>query len=409
MEELFKQVIDGLESYPYIFEITKVLFVALISFIGYLLTRLILSKIVRRLVFREIPDPRIMRILDKFLRILSYITPLIIIDAFSYLFVLINEFLQTITDALIVVAVLAAINYFIDSVVAILAQKSRYRNLPFKSYGQIVKVVFLIFGIVIIIAILTNQSPWTLLGGLSAMTAVLLLIFRDTILSFVASIQISSYDLIKVGDWIEVPQFGADGDVIDISLNVVKVQNWDKTITTIPTYKLVDNSFKNWKGMTQTGGRRISRSINVDIKSVKFCDEQMIEKFRRISALSDYLDRKTVEIKKWNEDHKIDNSVLVNGRRMTNIGVFRAYLNAYLERRKDVNKNLTYMVRQLAPTEYGIPIQIYVFTATTKWIEYEAIQSDIFDHIFAVVPFFELQIFQLPSGTDFHQASLQLT
>ena len=216
-----------------------------------------------------------------------------------------------------------------------------------------------------------------------------------------ASIQISSYDLVKVGDWIEVPKFGADGDVIDISLNVIKVQNFDKTITIIPTYKLIEDSFKNWRGMTLSGGRRIKRAVYIDQSSIKFCTEDMLTRFEKFYLIKDYIKQKKQEVKKYNEEKGIDNSVIVNGRRLTNVGTFRAYLKAYLIQREDINKDLTFLIRQLPTGPEGLPIEIYVFANTTAWVEYEDIQSDIFDHILAVLPQFELKIFQNPTGSDF--------
>ena len=236
---------------------------------------------------------------------------------------------------------------------------------------------------------------------MGALTAVILLIFRDTILSFVASIQISSYDLVKIGDWIEVPKFGADGDVIDISLNVIKVQNFDKTITVIPTYKLIEDSFKNWRGMTLSGGRRIKRAVYIDQSTIKFCTEEMLTRFEKFHLIKDYINQKMEEVKKYNFDKGIDNSELVNGRRLTNVGTFRAYLKQYLMQREDINKNLTFLIRQLPPGPEGLPIEIYVFANNIVWSIYEDIQSDIFDHVLAVVPQFELKIFQNPTGSDF--------
>ena len=216
-----------------------------------------------------------------------------------------------------------------------------------------------------------------------------------------ASVQINSYDLIRKGDWIEMKKYGADGDVIDISLNVIKVQNWDKTIVVVPTYKLLEESFINWRGMQMTGSRRIKRSILIDVNSVKFCDEEMLNRFKKYQMISEYLETKTEEIKKYNVEHGFDESQLINGRRLTNLGTFRIYLENYLKKRQDVNTGLTFMVRHLDPGPTGIPIEVYVFAATTQWVKYEGIQADIFDHIFAVVPLFDLKVFQTPSGTDF--------
>lgn len=228
-----------------------------------------------------------------------------------------------------------------------------------------------------------------------------MLIFKDAILGFVGGIQLTSNDMVRIGDWISMPKFGADGNVTDITLTTVKVQNWDKTITTIPTYALVTDYFQNWRGMEDSGGRRIKRSINIDMNSVKFCDQKMLDKFRKFHFIVDYLEKKNDELETFNNRYEIDNSIMVNGRRQTNLGVFRAYLKVYLSHKPEINKDMTFMVRQLQPTPNGIPLEIYVFSNVQAWVKYEEIQADIFDHILAVIPQFELNVFQQPSGTDF--------
>ncbi|MCK4750520.1 MAG: mechanosensitive ion channel, partial [Bacteroidales bacterium] len=232
-----------------------------------------------------------------------------------------------------------------------------------------------------------------------------MLVFKDTILGFVASIQLSANHMVKQGDWIEMPSHNADGDVIDISLNTVKVRNWDKTITTVPTYALVSESFKNWKGMEESGGRRIKRSINIDMNTVKFIDKEMAEKLKKIHLLKDHIETRQEEIRKYNEENQIDGSVLVNGRRMTNLGTFRLYIEQYLKHHPKVHQELTMLIRHLQPTEAGLPIEIYVFSNDQAWANYEAIQADIFDHILAVIPEFGLRVFQDPTGGDFQNLS----
>ncbi len=274
---------------------------------------------------------------------------------------------------------------------------------PLKGYVQIVKLVlFLAVGIIIVCYFL-GLSPVGLLSGLGAMTALILLIFKDTILSFVASIQIVTNDLVRVGDWIEMPQCNADGDVIEIALYTIKVQNWDKTITTIPTYKLIQESFKNWRGMKLARGRRIKRAILIDQTSVRFLDKETINRLKKIQILKEYIEKKEKELEEYNKAHNIDDSVLVNGRRMTNLGTFRAYLTHYLKNHPRVRKDLTFMVRQLAPTPEGLPLEVYAFSSDTNWIRYEGIQADIFDHILACIPEFGLRVYQKPSGHDFEK------
>ena len=274
------------------------------------------------------------------------------------------------------------------------------KHRPIKGYVQIAKIAIYFIAIIIIIATVFGKSPKGLLTALGTAAAVLILVFKDTILGFVASIQLSANKMVKPGDWISIPSHNADGTVIEISLNTVKVQNWDKTITTVPTYALVSDSFYNWKGMEESGGRRIKRSVIIDMKSIKFCTPEMIKKFKKIQILRDVIEKKEKELDEYNKKHEIDNSVLVNGRRMTNIGVFRAYIGAYLHNHPKINNEMTSMVRQLQPTDKGLPLQIYVFSSDKRWVEYEKIQSDIFDHILAVAPEFDLRVFQNPSGYD---------
>jgi len=274
------------------------------------------------------------------------------------------------------------------------------RERPIKGYIQVIKIITYIFVGIYLVSTLLNRSPWVLLSGLGAMTAILLLIFKDSILGLVAGIQLTFNDMIRIGDWIEMPKYGADGDVVDITLNTVKVQNWDKTITTIPAYTLISDSFKNWRGMSESGGRRIKRAVNIDMTSIKFCDEAMLERFRSIQYISDYIDRRQKEIEQYNRDNNIDTSVIVNGRKMTNIGTFRAYVKEYLHHHPKIHQDMTFLIRQLKPTEYGLPIEIYVFSNDQAWANYEAIQADIFDHILAVVPEFDLRVYQQPSGHD---------
>jgi miniconductance mechanosensitive channel len=279
-------------------------------------------------------------------------------------------------------------------------QVSRQR--PIKGYLQIASIIFYFLSGIFIFSVLLNKSPWGLISIFGGLTAVLLLIFKDTILGFVASIQLASNDMIAIGDWIEMPSYGADGDVIDISIHTVKVQNWDKTITTIPTYALISNSFKNWRGMQLSGGRRIKRSISIDMNTIRFCTDEMIEEFRKIHVLKPYIDAKMSELNTYNQSVPI-NDHMANGRRMTNVGTLRAYIVSYLKSHPKIHQQMTFLVRQLEPTDRGLPLQIYVFSNDQQWTNYEAIQSDIFDHILSVVPEFGLRVFQSPSGYDVHQ------
>jgi len=274
---------------------------------------------------------------------------------------------------------------------------------PIKGFIQVLKLLVYFLAAVFVISVLLNKTPVYLLSGIGALAAVMMLVFRDSILGFVAGIQLAANKMVAVGDWIDMPKYGADGDVLEVALTTVKVQNWDKTITTIPTYALISESFKNWRGMSESGGRRIKRSVNIDISSIRFCDEQMLERYAKIQHISAYLEKKKHELEVFNRAIEVDNASLANGRRLTNVGTFRAYIEAYLRNHPHINTDMTFLVRQLSPTEHGLPIEIYVFSNDIEWANYEAIQADIFDHILAVVPEFDLRVFQNPSGADFRR------
>ncbi len=331
---------------------------------------------------------------------LAYLAPAMVIYFGAGTFFQAAHIIQRIISGYVFFVIILIIDRILSAALSIYDSYPISRKRPLKGYVQIIKIFLYVMGGIIVICLLIDQSPWALLSGLGALTAVFLLIFRDTILSFIASLQIITNDLIHVGDWIEMPKYGADGDVIEMALHTVKVQNWDKTITTIPTYKLIDESFKNWRGMTECGGRRIKRALLIDQTSIRFCDEQMIKKFMKIQVLRPYIERKLAELEAYNREQGIDTSQVVNGRRMTNIGTFRAYCIAYLKQHPNIRQDMTFIVRQLAPTPDGLPLEIYVFSNDTAWANYEAIQADIFDHLLAVVPEFGLRVYQRPSGHD---------
>lgn len=272
---------------------------------------------------------------------------------------------------------------------------------PISGYLDGIKITAYVMAGIFIISILTNKSPWGILSILGGFTVVLMLVFKDTILGFVASIQLSGHDMVRVGDWIEMPKYDADGDVIDVTIHTVRVRNWDKTITTIPTYNLVSDAFKNWRGMSESGGRRIKRSLHIDIASIKFCTDEMLQRFKKFDLITNYISLKEEEISRYNQKFFAESSQLINGRRQTNIGVFRAYISAYLKNHPKIHQDMTFIIRHLEPTRFGLPLQIYVFSNDQVWANYEAIQADIFDHFLAAVPEFDLRIFQNPSGYDF--------
>jgi miniconductance mechanosensitive channel len=285
----------------------------------------------------------------------------------------------------------------------VLAPTKAGQEVPLRGILQGLKLFAAVVALILGISLLIGKSPVILFSGLGAMTAVMLLVFKDPLLGLVAGIQLSANDMLKVGDWLEMPKYGADGEVLDINLTTVKVRNWDKTITSIPSYALIADSFKNWRGITEAGGRRIKRSFNIDVGSVHFLGAEEIERLRALPLLSEYLERKLKEIDAYNHSSDVDARLPLDGRRLTNLGTLRAYLTMYLNANEALNQDLTLMVRQLAPAAEGIPLEVYCFTRTTDWVPYEDIQSDIFDHILATIPAFNLRLFQNPTGQDFRQ------
>jgi miniconductance mechanosensitive channel len=309
--------------------------------------------------------------------------------------------------SLMVLVLAVSANAFLAAVNDLYSTRPDAKSRPIKGYLQIVAIVLYIAAGILIISLLLDRSPAVFLGGLAGLTAVVLLVFRDTILSLVASIQLTQNDMIAVGDWIEMPKFGADGDVVDIALHTIKVQNWDKTITTIPTHKLIEDSFKNWRGMARSGGRRVKRAIHLDLGTVRFLTQDEIRRLRRFELLRDYIGRKVAEIDEYNRERQAradevsgGEGLITHARRLTNLGTFRAYIVSYLRQHPQVHQGMTLLVRQLQPGSSGLPMEIYVFFNDTNWIHYEAFQSDIFDHLLAMVPEFGLRVFQNPSGED---------
>lgn len=312
-----------------------------------------------------------------------------------------NHFLGNVALAFTILFQVLALGALLNALLDIYARTDHARTRSIKGYVQLAKMILYIFGAIIIVATLIDRSPLLLLSGLGAMSAVILLVYKDTLLSFVASVQLTSNDMLRVGDWIEMPQVGADGDVVDITLHTVKVQNFDKTIVSIPTWRMMSESFKNWRGMQQSGGRRIKRSLFIDASGVRFVRDDEELKLTQIHLLTDYIGRKQAELKSWNEAQGNVAALSANRRRMTNIGTFRAYALAYLNSHPDIQPDMTCMVRQMQATAQGIPLEIYCFTRTTAWADYERIQGDIFDYLLAVMPEFGLSLYQQPSGMDF--------
>ena len=321
--------------------------------------------------------------------------PILIIFNFAYSFPNLSFILPKLCYALLWINSISLITSILDSVSQVYRTKNPESRKPMRSFVQLIKLLLYFLGFLFVFGILLNQSPLTLLTGLGALTAVLMLVFKDTLLGLVSSIQISANHLIEIGDWIEMPSFGADGSVLDISLHTVKVKNWDNTITTIPTYAMTSNSFKNWQGMSKSDGRRIKRSLYLDMNSVKFCSPEMIQHLNKFTLLKSYLDAKHAELNQQPDSEGF------NQRRLTNLGTFRAYCFEYLKHHQDINQDLTLLVRHRDPTTEGLPIEIYVFSKNKNWVPYENIQADVFDHLIAILHEFELRVFQKPSGKDF--------
>jgi len=311
-----------------------------------------------------------------------------------------EQLLRNVTMGYMALMLTLALTAMLSAANDIYAASPAAKDRPLKGFVQLVQIVVWIFGGIMIIAAVLDRSPLLLLSGFGAMTAILLLIFKDTILSLVASVQLTAQDMVRVGDWIEMPQFGADGDVVDVQLHTVKVQNWDKTITTIPTHRLITDSFKNWRGMSQARARRIKRAILVDVSSIRFQTQDEVDYFTRFALLKDYVANKEQELADYNKGLASEVNAEVNRRRLTNVGTFRAYAYNYLKHHPKIHKGMTLIVRQLGPGPEGLPLEIYCFTDTTEWVAYEDIQSDIFDHLLAIVPEFGLRLFQKPAGSD---------
>jgi len=390
--------------------ITDFLLILVIGVILYYITKYIIIRIIKKIASRTASKWDDVLLEKKVFNRLAFLIPGILVyqsapASLSEFPPSLIQLVLKLTNIYIILIFLMVINSFFNAIYEVY-QKSDYAKYhPIKGYIQVGKIIVFIIGSLLILSYFFNQSPLYMLGGLGAFSAVLLLIFKDPILGFVGGIQLSANDMVRQGDWISMPKFGADGTVLEISLTTVKVQNFDNTITTLPTYALVSESFQNYRGMKESGVRRIKRSISIDMSSVKFCTGDMLDRFRKVSILKAYVDTTQQMLEQYNLENDIDNSIPVNGRRQTNIGVFRAYLEAYLSNHPSIHNDSEQLVRQLQPTSSGIPVEIYAFIEETEFIKFEHIQSDIFDHILAIVPQFDLRVFQSPTGEDLRQGN----
>jgi miniconductance mechanosensitive channel len=386
-----------------------------IIMLGTILVTLKLRAMVHRLIERWVKSNRFkiddLLIQNRVINTLSWVIPLVasnllldmMVPAELPLYLFGKRLLKVLLIFLVTVGISGLLSTVADGFRLLRPERADF----FKGLTDAARILCFVIGGIFIISVLSGVTPWGIVSVLGGLTAVTMLIFKDTILGFVASLQLTMGDMVKVGDWIEMSSYGADGDVVSMSIHTVKVQNWDKTITTIPTHALVSSSFKNWRGMSESGGRRIKRAIQIDISTVHFCDKELLERLHEIVLLRDYLDQKQREIAEYNRKipEPVDHFSSINGRRQTNIGIFRAYVAAYLRNNPLLSKDMTFLVRQLPPTEKGLPLEIYVFCTDQRWANYEAIQADIFDHLLAVLPLFELRVFQNPSGYDFRGLS----
>ncbi len=382
-----------------------VLIMLVLSFLFWKIGQSLIFKIIERMVRKTSTDWDDVLLEKGAFRKLGHIIPAIVISALAPIVftdypgwtAIVIKF----TDAYVAITIIRLIVSVISATDVLFSKSEKFKDKPISSFTQLAKILVYSVGAVFFISILMDRNPIYLFSALGAVSAVILLIFKDTILGFIASIQLAINDMVRLGDWVSVPKYGADGNVTEINLTTVKVKNWDNTITTVPTYSFVADSFKNWRGMEESGGRRISRSFNIKMSSVKFCNDEMLARFEKIALAANHIKIKKEEIDHDNSEKEVDMTSEVNGRRQTNIGIYRAYLLQFLQQNENINQNMTCMVRQMAPTEYGVPIEIYCFSKIKAWVSYEGIQADIFDHVFASIKHFDLEIFENPSSSDF--------
>ncbi len=398
----FSQVV---QTYLYYVILTAILL--LLCIIVNVISKQIIIKLISKIIYKNKYRWDDILLDHKLFHRLANILPGIIVFTFSPAYGAASVLISKGSAVYILVMILFIANSLLDAINDIYKRYPISKIRPIKGLLQVVKIVFYIIIGIIIVGTLMNQNPLILLSGIGALAAVFSFVFKDSILGFIAGIQLTSNDMLRIGDWIEVPKYGADGDVIDITLNTVKVQNFDKTIVSLPAYALVSESFKNWRGMLEYGGRRIKRSIYIDVNSITFCTPKMLDKYKKINYLRDYIIQKEEEIKNHNQNNNYDEGFKLNGRYMTNIGTFRAYIQFYLNNHPQLNQNMTQIVRQMPSGENGLPLEIYAFTNTTEWSVFEQIQSDIFDHILSIAGEFGIRIFQNPTGYDMRQISMK--
>lgn len=409
--EIIKQFIQEtsawVEHYPVLAALVGSAILVLIALVGNFILKRVLVRAFLGLLQKVSNDPEIRLIQESIVKRVANALPAFIISlgivAVPNLHEAFVTIVKNVSNAFIILTIALALTGILKLLNSIYNRRPDAARKPIKGYIQVISIVVYVIAAILIVATLIDRSPLILLSGLGALAAVLMLVFQDTLLSLVASIQISSGDMIRVGDWVEMPSSNADGDVLEIALHTVKIQNWDKTITMVPIRNFITNGFINWRGMQESGGRRIKRSLMLDQQSVGFLTTEQIEKLKKFRLLHDYFDTKLAEIDVWNKNLNEAGKFVVNTRRVTNIGTFRAYVQKYLENHPGIHQGMTLLVRQLNPTSDGLPLEIYTFTNTVAWAAYEGIQSDIFDHLLAILPEFGLSVYQHPSGRDVTQ------
>ena len=409
MQAHYESALNWLEHYPQLNTLLGVLLLLVAAWLAnWLVKRILVRGIYRALRASVIGEDKALmdsRIIARLANIVPAFIVFVGIGLVPDLPEAVLSTVRNVCSAIIVLVLALAIGGSLNLVNTLYARREDALRRPVKGYVQVVQIVVYLLAAILMVAALIDRSPLILLSGLGAMAAVLILIFQDTLLSLVASVQISSSDIVRVGDWVEMPQLNADGDVIDIALHTVKIQNFDKTITTVPTKRFISDPFKNWRGMRESGGRRIMRHMLLDKHSLHFLSAEEVQSLRRFRLLGEYLEQKEVEIREWNKALEAQGNDPVNSRRITNIGTFRAYVERYLRTHKGIHQDMPLVVRQLTPTSDGLPLEIYCFTNTVVWVDYEGIQADIFDHLLAILPEFGLRVFQHPSGADMRERS----
>jgi len=374
--------------------------ILLIGFIVNFIARNLILKYVKKLALKTSTTLDDLFIEKKVFHNLAHLAPAATVYVLANQLSLYTSIIQKFTMTFMIIIVVISTFNALDSIVEYTRFRSPTKGGPLKGIIQVFKITLIVFStLLVIVNFMGNSTAWAIFSGIGGMSAILMLIFKDSILGLVAGFQLSSEKLLNLGDWLEMPKYNADGEVVDISLSKITVRNWDKTYTSIPAYKFIEDSFKNWEGMSKSGGRRIMRSIKIDMTTIGFLSQTEIEELKEVNLLKPYLEEKQKELSNSNYSNNVKENL--NSRKLTNIGTFRAYIELYLKTHPNVHQDYTLMVRQLEPTISGLPLEIYCFTNTTAWVSYEGIQSDIFDHLLAIVPEFGLQIYQMPTGSDF--------